>query len=96
MIDVPHDSIGHLFYLDQNAVVVASDPHVVREGVLGLHSKVGAVIPAESFIDVLERLSIALYKIEQEDKIKSIKDRKPRVQKLVDGLLVLSLLSVQY
>lgn len=76
MIDVPHDSIGHLFYLDQNAIVVASKPHVVEKRVVGKYQTVGSKIPAESFIDVLERLSKALHDIEKEEFVRSLKAPK--------------------
>uniref|UniRef100_A0A6U4LIK6 Uncharacterized protein n=1 Tax=Phaeomonas parva TaxID=124430 RepID=A0A6U4LIK6_9STRA len=53
--DLPDDNICHLFYLDQNAVVVADAPYKPPSG--------GAAIPGESFVEVLVRMHGVLEKL---------------------------------
>eukprot|EP00918_Siedleckia_nematoides_P064712 GHVU01140706.1.p1 GENE.GHVU01140706.1~~GHVU01140706.1.p1 ORF type:complete len:164 (-),score=23.34 GHVU01140706.1:407-832(-) len=53
--DVPWDSIGHLFYLEQNAVVKSDKPHINKAD--------GTPIPAECFVEVLTRVKAALLEL---------------------------------
>ena len=50
--DMPRDSICHLFYLSQNAVVKASAPYV--------DPATGREIPGENFVEVCDRMRAVL------------------------------------
>lgn len=66
VIDIPADSIAHLFYLDQNVLVTdPSGAHVVKSGFKG--RKEGEKIPAETFVDVIDRMANAIKNLKVKD-----------------------------
>lgn len=84
VIDLPHDSIAHLFYISQNAVVRADAPHIIgRNSREGGFLAPGDRIAAENFVDVLVRLKSALIKIGASDPVKEAAathpERRPHV-----------------
>lgn len=72
--DLPDDSIAHLFYLSQNAVVRSEDPYDPAKDPRRLEDGPGdaaaagspptAVVPAENFVEVLQRMHGVLLKLE--------------------------------
>jgi len=54
--DMPYDHICHLFYLEQNAVVMAAEPYTAPDG---------SIYDAENFIDVCERQHAMLVKLNE-------------------------------
>lgn len=73
VIDIAPDNIAHLFYLDQNVLVTdPSGAHIVKEGFKGRTP--GEKIPAETFVDVIDRMANAVLNLET-----NIDDRRAQV-----------------
>ncbi|XP_053993434.1 mannitol-1-phosphatase-like [Hylaeus volcanicus] len=86
VIDIPPNSLCHLFYLDQNALVRSPQASTINEKTRpDGYYKTGNQIPAESFLDVLVRMRKVLISLENNKNIKNKSNQGLRPKVLMYG-----------